>query len=66
MLTPATDGTGRLRLAGLEPGQVVHYRVTLEGENGARSEPVSGTFTTAPVREGDIRFQWSGDVVGQG
>ncbi len=66
VLTPATDGTGRLRLAGLEPGQVVHYRVTLEGENGARSEPVSGTFTTAPVSEGDIRFQWSGDVVGQG
>ncbi|WP_439031215.1 alkaline phosphatase D family protein [Gordonia terrae] len=65
-LTPASDGTGRLRVAGLEPGQTVHYRVTLEGEGGALGEPVTGTFTTAPVRDGDIRFQWSGDVVGQG
>lgn len=65
-LTPDGDGTGRLRVAGLEPGQTVHYRVTLEGEDGALSEPVTGTFATAPVREGDITFQWSGDVVGQG
>ncbi|MEO9329125.1 alkaline phosphatase D family protein [Gordonia aurantiaca] len=65
-LTPATDGTGRLRVAGLEPGRTVHYRVTLEGEDGAVGEPVAGTFTTAPVTQGDIRFQWSGDVVGQG
>ncbi|GAA1482410.1 alkaline phosphatase D family protein [Gordonia sinesedis] len=65
-LTPATDGTGRLRITGLEPGQTVHYRVTLEGENGATGEPVSGVFTTAPTAAGDIRFLWSGDVVGQG
>ena len=65
-VTPAGDGTGRLRVAGLEPGQTVHYRVTFEGDDGALSEPATGIFTTAPVRDGDIRFQWSGDVVGQG
>lgn len=66
LLTPASDGTGRLRLQGLEPGQRVHYRVTLEGEDGARSEPATGVFTTAPVEPSDITFVWSGDVAGQG
>lgn len=65
-LTPESDGTGRLRIAGLEAGQRVHYRVTLEGEDGATSEPLSGVFTTAPVGASDIHFQWGGDVVGQG
>ncbi|BBX16300.1 alkaline phosphatase [Mycolicibacterium duvalii] len=65
-LTPETDGTGRLRLTGLEPGQTVHYRVTLEGEHGATSEPMLGVFVTAPDRPNDITFLWSGDVAGQG
>ncbi len=65
-LTPATDGTGRVRVTGLEPGQTVHYRVTLEGEDGATSEPVVGVFRTAPAQPQDIKFIWSGDVVGQG
>ncbi len=66
LLTPATDGTGRLRLHGLEPGAQVHYRVTLEGEDGARSEALTGMFTTAPATRKDISFVWSGDVAGQG
>ncbi len=66
LLTPATDGTGRLRLHGLEPGAQVHYRVTLEGEDGARSEALTGMFTTAPATRKDISFIWSGDVAGQG
>lgn len=64
-LGPATDGTGRVRITGLEPGTRVHYRVILEGENGT-SEPATGTLTTAPATGADIRFLWSGDVVGQG
>ena len=66
LLTPASDGTGRVRLRGLEPGQRVHYRVILEGEDGARSEPAAGVFTTAPVAPSDVTFLWSGDVAGQG
>lgn len=65
-LTPASDGTGRVRVSGLEPGQTVHYRVLLEGENGALSEPVAGVFSTVPAQPRDITFVWSGDVVGQG
>ncbi|MGO3326176.1 alkaline phosphatase D family protein [Gordonia sp. (in: high G+C Gram-positive bacteria)] len=66
LLTPASDGTGRIRVAGLEPGQRVHYRVTLEGDDGARSEPLTGVLVTAPTAPSDITFAWSGDVVGQG
>ncbi|ALG84924.1 alkaline phosphatase D family protein [Gordonia phthalatica] len=66
VLSPATDGTGRVQVAGLEPGQTVFYRVSLEGENGAVGEPLVGHFTTAPSTASDIRFVWSGDVVGQG
>lgn len=65
-LTPDSDGTGRFRVTGLEPGQTVHYRVTLEGEDGATSEPATGVFRTAPTAAHGIRFVWSGDVVGQG
>lgn len=65
-LTPDSDGTGRVRLTGLEPGQTVHYRVTLEGDDGATSEPAVGVFRTVPAVPRDVRFLWSGDVVGQG
>lgn len=65
-LTPESDGTGRLRLTGLPSGRQVHYRVTLEGDDGAASEPATGMFRTAPSAPGDIRLQWSGDTAGQG
>ncbi|NLU82273.1 alkaline phosphatase D family protein [Rhodococcus sp. HNM0569] len=65
-LTPNTDGTGRARVAGLEPGQTVHYRVVLEGEDGAVGEAVTGVFATAPMASKDVHFVWSGDVAGQG
>ncbi|WP_228000923.1 alkaline phosphatase D family protein [Nocardia australiensis] len=65
-LTPASDGTGRIRVAGLPPGQLVHYRVTLAGEDGATSEPLTGVFRTTPAAAADIKLLWSGDVVGQG
>ncbi|MBO0676165.1 alkaline phosphatase D family protein [Mycolicibacterium sp. S2-37] len=65
-LTPATDGTGRVRVTGVQAGQTVHYRVTLEGEDGTTSEPVTGVFKTVATQPQDIRFVWSGDVVGQG
>ncbi|MCP2318226.1 alkaline phosphatase D [Nocardia amikacinitolerans] len=66
LLTPDTNGTGRVRVAGLPAGSLVHYRVTLEAEDGATSEPLQGVFRTAPTTQSDIRIQWSGDVAGQG
>lgn len=67
VLTPESDGTGRMRLVGLEAGQDVHYRVRLtDALTSAESEPVTGVFRTAPAERGPIRLQWSGDVCGQG
>jgi len=65
-VTPDADGTGRLRVVGLPPGQLVHYRVTAEGDGGATSEPVTGVFRTAPTTASDVTLLWSGDVAGQG
>ena len=67
VLSPDTDGTGRLRLTGLLPGQRVFYRVRAEDLDGrSTSEPLVGSFRTAPVGPADVRFAWSGDVAGQG
>ncbi|MFE3545619.1 alkaline phosphatase D family protein [Nocardia sp. NPDC059177] len=66
LLTPATDGTGRVRVNGLPAGQLVHYRVRLEGEDGASSETLTGVFRTAPATPADLSLLWSGDVAGQG
>ncbi|OLR95342.1 alkaline phosphatase D family protein [Actinokineospora bangkokensis] len=65
LLTPATDGTGQVRVSGSAPGREVHYRVRAEDDRGV-SEPVVGSFRTAPRGRADVRFTWSGDVVGQG
>jgi alkaline phosphatase D len=67
VLTPETDGTGEVRLDGLPAGHELHYRVTAEDLDGrVTSEGVTGTFRTAPRGHRDVRFLWSGDVVGQG
>jgi alkaline phosphatase D len=67
VLTPATGGTGKLRLDHLAPGRTVHYRVTAEDlDRRTRSEALTGSFQTAPTGREDVRFTWSGDVAGQG
>jgi alkaline phosphatase D len=67
VLTPDTDGTGKVRLVGLPPGREVCYRVRAQDLDGrASSEALTGSFRTAPVRSADVRFTWSGDVAGQG
>ncbi|MBP2474171.1 alkaline phosphatase D [Crossiella equi] len=67
VLTPATDGTGELRVGGLTAGRDYHVRVTAHALDGrASSEPVLGGFRTAPRGREDVNFLWSGDIVGQG
>jgi alkaline phosphatase D len=67
LLTPETGGTGKLRLDHLAPGRTVYYRVTAADLDGrTRSEPLTGSFRTAPVGRDGVRFTWSGDVAGQG
>lgn len=64
----ATDFTARVDLRGLPAGERVFYRVVWEDlrEAGVRSEPVRGSFRTAPAAARDLLFAWSGDVCGQG
>ena len=68
VLTPDTDGTGKVRLRDLPSGNTLHYRTRVESLDrpGLLSEPVRGSFRTAPARRADIRFVWTGDVAGQG
>jgi alkaline phosphatase D len=68
VLTPGTDLTGKVRLRNLPADSALHYRVRVESLDrpGLFSEPLIGGFRTATTRRRDIRFVWTGDVVGQG
>ncbi|TWP47451.1 alkaline phosphatase [Lentzea tibetensis] len=67
LLTPETGGTGRVRVNHLPPGRRAYYRVVAEDLDGRTcSEPVTGSFRTAPIGRDEVRFVWSGDVAGQG
>jgi alkaline phosphatase D len=65
---PDSDFTTRVDLVELPPGRRIHYRVTFEHPDSprAKSEPIAGSFPTAPVERGDVTFAWSGDTCGQG
>lgn len=68
-LRAGTAFTGRLRLRGLPPGERIFYRVSAADPHRpwVRSEPVVGSFTTAPQDPAaDVSFAWSGDCAGQG
>ncbi|WP_250009091.1 alkaline phosphatase [Actinoplanes sp. M2I2] len=68
IVTPDTDFTGKLTLRGLPAGERLHYRVRAESleRPGLFGAPVDGSLRTAPDRRRDVRFVWTGDVVGQG
>src|SRR5499426_826117 len=63
-----TDFTARVDLAELPAGQKIFYRVTFQSLDDAKtfSEPVMGSFLTAPNTKRDLSFVWGGDVCGQG
>ena len=63
-----TDFTARVDLAELPAGQRIFYRVTFQSLDDAKifSEPVAGSFLTAPNAKRDVSFVWGGDVCGQG
>ena len=65
-LTPASDGTGRVRITGLDAGRETYLRVHAESGQYS-SEVLEGSFRTAGgADDGTIRFVFSGDVAGQG
>jgi alkaline phosphatase D len=63
-----SDYTARLDLTQLPPDQHIFTRVMFQSLKNERalSEPVLGSFRSAPERRGDIRFVWTGDTAGQG
>ena len=65
-LSPS-DFTSRVELTGLPAGRHIYVRVGYsDAGNNALSEWVTGSFMTAPVAAGPVRFLWSGDTAGQG
>jgi len=68
VLTPESDLTGKVRLTDLPSGERIYYRARVESLDrpGLFSQPLVGSLTTAPAHRCDIRFVWTGDVVGQG
>ncbi|NHC14946.1 alkaline phosphatase D family protein [Motilibacter deserti] len=68
VVTPGSDLTAKVRLRKLAAGRQHYYRVSFADLDNAalRSEPVVGSFRTAPTAAQDLRFLWSGDMVGQG
>ena len=68
VVSPDTDFTGKVRLGNLPSGEKIYYRVKVESLDraGLFSSPLSGSLRTAPTHRSDIRFVWTGDVVGQG
>jgi alkaline phosphatase D len=63
-----TDFTARVDLTELPAGQKIFYRITFQSLDDAKvfSEPVAGSFLTAPNAKRDVSFVWGGDVCGQG
>lgn len=64
----SSDFTARVDLAGLPAGQQMFYRVSFQSlaDSKVFSEPVTGSFRTAPEGRRDVLFTWGGDVCGQG
>ncbi len=68
LLTPAHDFAGKVLVDHLPPGRETFYRVTLADLDDPvlRSQPLTGSFRTAPADRRDVSFAWSGDLAGQG
>ena len=68
LVTPDTDFTGKVFLRDLPSDSKIYYRVRAESLDrpGLFGSSLNGSLTTAPVRRQDVRFVWTGDVVGQG
>ncbi|WP_110670075.1 alkaline phosphatase D family protein [Salinicola halophilus] len=65
---PGNDLIGKIDATGLGGMEQVHYRVRFAayGDERALSEPVMGQLRLPPTAPRNLRFVWSGDVVGQG
>lgn len=62
------DFISRVTLKDLPSGQHIFYRVKFQSlaDKKVFSEPVGGSFRTAPSTKRDVLVTWGGDVCGQG
>jgi alkaline phosphatase D len=60
--------TVRIELTDVPPGQKISYRVLFQDLTELRtwSEPLAGSFRSAPDGKRDVVFGWGADTVGQG
>lgn len=65
---PGNDLAIKRLVDGLATGQQVFYRFSAQdlSDVNAVSEPITGSFRTAPAAGQPVRFAWSGDTAGQG
>ena len=65
---PETDYAVKRLLSDLPSDQNIHWRAVATDLNdiNARSEPIVGSFKTAPASRRSVKFVWSGDTAGQG
>ncbi|OXT02394.1 alkaline phosphatase [Notoacmeibacter marinus] len=65
---PQSDFAVKRLIDDLPADQTVFYRMRAAdlSDINSVSEPVTGSFRTAPTQKRDIRFVWSGDTAGQG
>ncbi|WP_040161891.1 alkaline phosphatase D family protein [Mobilicoccus massiliensis] len=63
--TATTDHTAKIGLERLAPGREYTVSIGFEDADGARSQMVKGSFSTARHR-GETTFVWTGDTAGQG
>src|SRR4051794_25575699 len=68
IVTQETDFTGKVRLRDLPADSKIYYRVRAESLDraGLFGNAVDGSLSTSPLTRKDVRFVWTGDVVGQG
>lgn len=66
--TPGGDFAVKRLINGLPSDQTIFWRATATdlADGNATSEPIIGSFRTAPSARRSIKFVWSGDTAGQG
>jgi alkaline phosphatase D len=61
LVTQETDCAGKVLLTGLPSGERIRYWARFDD-----SDPIAGSFGTAPEQPRDVLIAWSGDTNGQG
>ncbi|KAA6185392.1 hypothetical protein F2Q65_08945 [Thiohalocapsa marina] len=66
-LSARSDFTAKLRIDGLNPGMVQHWRAAVQGASDVLGEQARGRFRTAPAAytAAAVHLRWGSDLAGQ-